>query len=236
MSIAPSGRWPGRPSTASRPARSGPAQVPNAGMPSSQRGRERLAQPAASRAACPIVVDSPPGMIRPSTPSRSAGVAHLDRLVAQPADRGAVLPEGALEREHADRRHATSRACGRSCSARRAPPSCGPTIGSPRPRETSRDRLRVAEVGRRLDDRAGARRRVARLEDAGADEHAVGAELHHHRGVGRGGDAAGGEARRPAAGRARRPTGRAATAHCSSLARVYSSSGSAAESSRDLAA
>ena len=31
------------------------------------------------------------------------------------------------------------------------------------------------------------------LEDAGADEDALGAELHHHRGVGRGGDAAGRE-------------------------------------------
>ena len=36
-------------------------------------------------------------------------------------------------------------------------------------------------------------RGVAGLEDAGADEDALGAELHHHRGVGRGGDAAGGE-------------------------------------------
>ena len=50
----------------------------------------------------------------------------------------------------------------------------------------------VVERGR-LDDRGGALGRVARLEDARADEHALGAELHHHRRVGRGGDAAGGE-------------------------------------------
>ena len=51
----------------------------------------------------------------------------------------------------------------------------------------------VVVEGRRLHDRRGARLGVARLEDAGADEHAVGAELHHHRGVGGSGHAARGE-------------------------------------------
>ena len=36
-------------------------------------------------------------------------------------------------------------------------------------------------------------RRITRLEDAGADEHTVGAELHHQRSIGRGCDPAGGE-------------------------------------------
>ena len=46
---------------------------------------------------------------------------------------------------------------------------------------------------RRLDDRAGALVGVAGLEDARADEHAVGAELHAQRRVGGRRDAAGGE-------------------------------------------
>src|SRR6476620_12585303 len=41
--------------------------------------------------------------------------------------------------------------------------------------------LRVVEVRRRLDDRLRAPLRVARLEDAKADEDAVGAELHAER-------------------------------------------------------
>src|SRR5690348_15568416 len=41
-----------------------------------------------------------------------------------------------------------------------------------------RDHVRVVVERRRLDDRGGAPGRVAGLEDAGADEHALGAELH----------------------------------------------------------
>src|SRR6476661_6550196 len=48
--------------------------------------------------------------------------------------------------------------------------------------------LRVTEVRRRLDDRLCPQLRVARLEDARADEHAVGAELHAERRVGGGRD------------------------------------------------
>ena len=48
-------------------------------------------------------------------------------------------------------------------------------------------------MGDGLDDGAGALGGVAALEDAGTDEDAVAAELHHEGGVGGGGDAAGGE-------------------------------------------
>ena len=48
-------------------------------------------------------------------------------------------------------------------------------------------------MGDSLHDGVGAAGRVAGLEDAGADEHAVCAQLHHQRGVGGGGDAASGE-------------------------------------------
>src|SRR6266511_1344238 len=47
----------------------------------------------------------------------------------------------------------------------------------------------VVERGR-LDDRGAPLGRVTGLEDARADEHALGAELHHHRRVGGGGDTA----------------------------------------------
>ena len=51
----------------------------------------------------------------------------------------------------------------------------------------------VAKVGRSLDDGLGPPRRVAALEDAGANKHAVDAKLHHQRRVGRGGQTTGGE-------------------------------------------
>ena len=70
-----------------------------------------------------------------------------------------------------------------------------PVIGAPRPRLTLARMCGVAEVRRRLDDGLGPRRRVVALEDAGADEDGLGAELHGERGVGRGGDAAGAEQR-----------------------------------------
>src|SRR5215212_11817689 len=50
------------------------------------------------------------------------------------------------------------------------------------PRDLRED-LGVVVVRRRLDDRLGDRRWVGGLEDAGADEDAVGAELHAERGV-----------------------------------------------------
>src|SRR5829696_9691800 len=46
------------------------------------------------------------------------------------------------------------------------------------PRADAREDVAVHEVRRRLDDRARALVGVTRLEDPGADEHAVGAELH----------------------------------------------------------
>ena len=88
------------------------------------------------------------------------------------------------------------------------------------------DDVGVVVEGGGLDDRGGALGRVAGLEDARADEHALGAELHHHRGVGRGGDAAGGEQHDRAACRSRRPRRPARTGACSSLAATYSSSSS----------
>src|SRR6266516_2468285 len=53
------------------------------------------------------------------------------------------------------------------------------------------DDLRPVVVRRRGDDRLGTLQGVLGLEDARTDEDAVDAELHHQRGVGRSGDAAG---------------------------------------------
>ncbi len=38
-------------------------------------------------------------------------------------------------------------------------------------------------MGNRFNDRRGAFRWIAALEDAGADEHALGTEFHHERGI-----------------------------------------------------
>src|SRR5437868_2115056 len=51
----------------------------------------------------------------------------------------------------------------------------------------------VVVKGRGLHDRLGSLRGVARLEDAGADEDSLGAELHHHRRIGGRRDTTGGE-------------------------------------------
>ena len=63
------------------------------------------------------------------------------------------------------------------------------------PRLTLARMCGVAEVRGGLDDGLGPRRRVVALEDARADEHGLGAQLHGQRGVGRRGDAAGAEQR-----------------------------------------
>ena len=99
-----------------------------------------------------------------------------------------MLAERALQREDADRARYQPRSCMRS------------RLGDVRDVDAdhrlaqvarhARDDVGVLEVRGRLDDRLRALRRVAALEDAGADEHAVAAELHHERRVGRGRDAA----------------------------------------------
>ena len=83
----------------------------------------------------------------------------------------------------------------------RARRSRGPGIaGAEAPGHLGED-VRVGVVGGGLDDGLGPPRRVVALEDAGADEHGLGTELHGERGVGRGGEAAGAEQRyRQAAG------------------------------------
>ena len=177
-------------------------------------GRSRAAAPPAPRARCPcvIVVLSPPGITSAVEPVELLGRAHLARLGAKPRERSRVRLEVALEREHADAAGAgyqprVLRYQPRCCS--RLPSSSCRSRGRPSPRPASREAaataLGVLEVRGRLDDRARARAGVRGLEDPRADEHALGAELHHQRGVGRRRDPAGARSSRPAAGPSRPP-------------------------------
>ena len=70
-----------------------------------------------------------------------------------------------------------------------------PRIGSPSSSDAAATRSGSLEVRRRLDDRPRAALGVLGLEDPRADEVALGAELHHQRGVGGGRDPAGAEER-----------------------------------------
>lgn len=56
-----------------------------------------------------------------------------------------------------------------------------------------RQHLRILVVGDSLDDSAGALLRIAGLEDTGADEDAIAAQLHHQRRISRRGNTARGE-------------------------------------------
>src|SRR5215207_3558391 len=167
-----------------------PAQVPSTGLPPRTNWRSGSASPSRLIPSV-IVVDSPPGITSPSSPSRSRGTR---------TSRGSA-PSSRSSRPWASKS---------PCSART--PTCG-VKPSPAPvgeelllLELARlqrrhrraealgragDPLGVVEVGGRLDDRGGAGGGVLGLEDARAHERALGAELHHQRGVGRGGDAAG---------------------------------------------
>src|SRR4051794_36677072 len=178
----------------SRPAMIIPAHVPNTGVPPEAKARSGSARPSRSIPSV-ITVDSPPGMSRPSSPSRSPGTrtsrtsAPRSRRIrawastspwraSTPTTGVTGLPAAAgeellvLELPRLERLHRDAEPVGGGGDARRVP-----------------------EVRRRLDDRPCAPVGILGLEDAGTDEHGLGAELHHQRGVGRGRDAAGGEER-----------------------------------------
>ncbi len=211
--------------------------------PRAARSRSGSARPSRSTPSV-IVVDSPPGITSPSRPSRSDWHAHLPRPGAEPRSASAGAP----------RSRPAARARRSAARAPSAPPGgptsrAGPGAARPQSLELSRltiagaeaagglrDALGVLPVGRRLDDRAGARRRVLGLEDARADEHALGAERHHQRRVGRRGDAAGAEQHDRQA-RLRCATSRTrSSGAASSLAAVASSSSRERRQPADFAA
>src|SRR5437867_3151384 len=187
MSDASGCGWPGT----SFAMKMAPAQVPHTGMPSATRSLS-LSMIPYWLASLPIVVLSPPGMMSasissscsgrrtstPSTPSRSSGARCSAKSPWRPrtparavsgrrsptADGKSFLRWDRLERETAHRLAEPARNLG--------------------------DELGVAEVRGRFDDRLRASRRIGGLENTGADEVSLGAELHHQRGIGRRRDAA----------------------------------------------
>src|SRR5579862_2147502 len=194
MSMPPNVCWPATPSASRSASMIIPAHDPNAGSPSaiSLRTGSSISKATESRHS---VVDSPPGMIRPSTRSSSGGrrtgtaVAPASASARRcsgtspckartpttgrfipwlPATPGVVLVRGQGVQVDAD--HGLAEAAG----------DLGHDVGI------------VVERGG-LHDRGGALGRVARLEDPGAHEYALRAELHHQRGVRGGRDAARGE-------------------------------------------
>ena len=98
-----------------------------------------------------------------------------------------------------------------------------PGIASPSASEASAIAFGSSKCVVACDDRARPRRRVLRLEDARADEHALGAELHHQRGVGRAWRGRRPRSSRPAGGPRRRPAAPARAARAAPSPRAASS-------------
>ena len=144
------------------------------------------------------MVDSPPGITRQSTSARSLGGADLDRRRAG--------RRRARERAHGSHPGARGRRLSRWSTLRRLPAAgLEQTASSPSLLDLETGH-RVAEAARDLRQHVGSRsawsprrsrapswRGSSDLKMPEPDEHAVDAELHHQRGVGRRGDAAGGE-------------------------------------------
>ena len=93
-----------------------PAQDPKTGMPSAMRLRSGSASPKMS-ISFQIVVDSPPGMIRPVDRVQLLRPAHRDGLAPDVAQRPQVLGDVALQRRArrpaAPRRPCSRRPCSR---------------------------------------------------------------------------------------------------------------------------
>src|ERR1044072_2989304 len=161
-----------------------PAQVPKTGPPDSWKARIGPPSPADS-IPLTIVVLSPPGITRPSRPSRSSGVrtshasAPSSRSIAACASKPPWIARTPIRRPAPSGTAVLQERVGRG------------ELGNLQPRhrlaEADRgggDTLGVVEVRRRLDYRPRPALRVGALEDPGADEVALGTELHHQRRVG----------------------------------------------------
>src|SRR5437899_8526381 len=191
--MSPRENWRGL--STSRASTMRPAHVPKIGLPAACKDPVSGTH-AHSSMSLRSVVDSPPGMMSPPTASSSSG---LRTRTAATATGGLASP---VERSRlALRQRASALACSAKSPWRaRTPIRTLPAPGleqvllgelrrlDPDHRLAellahAREHVRVLVVGRRLDDRPGAPGRVARLEDAGADEDGLGAELHHERGA-----------------------------------------------------
>src|SRR6185312_8892777 len=173
MSIMSRYRWSGRPSSAWWASTIIPAHVPRNAPPRACRSRMGCSRSYAS-ISFDIVEDSPPGITRPSSPSRSRG--SRTSTASTPTSRSAAMCS----------RNAPWRARTPTLPATRLQQALlaelrdlGSVHGVAEPERDLRDDVRVGELGRRPHDGGGHRGRVGALEDAGADEEAVRAELHH---------------------------------------------------------
>src|SRR5690348_325312 len=178
-------------------------------MPSFTRAGIARSRPY-STANFPIVVDSPPGMINASTWARSSGVrtsiastpsrrSILRCSMTSPWR--ARTPILGAARPLAGRPGGTGLRAGALRPAVRLTAAIVRSLPAPRLQQLgfgeladiqalhrltdalgdARDHIGILVVRRRLDDRFRALRRVVGLEDAGAHEVAVAAELHHER-------------------------------------------------------
>ena len=162
-------RWrrttPGRPGRRPRRAPAGSCPRTCRGRAARRRAGRRPARAAPTcRAACSIVVDSPPGRIERVERAELLGRAHVDGSTpsASSASRcsrnapcSASTPTFSLEAS----RH---RYQPRSASFTSRASISSPRIASPRPRDTLATMVGVGEVRGGLDDRLGHRRRVGR--------------------------------------------------------------------------
>src|SRR6266536_73550 len=198
MSSRPKPHWPLTPSVISRASTIMPAQVASAGRPASRAARTGAQRPIRSMRMVMVVL-SPPGITSASRPSRSAG--RRTRRVRAPT-------------------LSSARTCSRNAPWSAITPTRGVTaavISTPLPAPGGEQLLLgdagdldpahgLAEPGRHLGqhvrlvvvgggghDRLRHLERVLGLEDPGAHEVAVAAELHHECGIGRGRDPAGRE-------------------------------------------
>src|SRR2546430_4083755 len=197
MSSRPSPRWSPMPSAISRASTIMPAQVASVGRPPLIASRRGSSRPTRSISIVMVVL-SPPGRTMPSRPSRSSSV-RTSRVrapafssartcsakapcIARTPMRGNLLRLGA-ELPASGSEQLVLRD-GRDLEAAHRLSKTGRDLG---------DDVRPVVVRRRGDDRLGTLQGVLGLEDARTDEDAIDAKLHHQRGVGRSGDAAGGE-------------------------------------------
>src|SRR5437773_6619946 len=189
-----------------------PAQVARVGKPAPIADRSGPYSPTRSISIV-IVVLSPPGSTIPSRPSRSSAVrttrvraphacgarmcsANAPRLARTPM-RGDLLflPPLAGGRPGAagEGSGAELPASGSEQLVLRDGGNLEPVHRLSQPRGDLGENLRLVEVGRGGNYCFGTLQGVLGLEDARAYEYAIDAQLHHQRGIGRGGDAAGGE-------------------------------------------
>src|SRR2546422_1490007 len=156
-----------------------PAHVPKIGLPAAWNF-SIAGTNSHSSMSLRSVVDSPPGMISPPTPSSSWG---LRTRTASTPQRASALACSAKSPWRARTPIRTLPAPGLEQVLLGELRRLDPDHRLAELLAHAREHVSVLVVGRRLDDRPGAPGRLARLEDAGADEDGLGAELHHERGV-----------------------------------------------------